>query len=127
MGKILLVDDAAFLRALLREIVESDGHTVVAEAADGADAIEKYRAYRPDLVILDISMPEMGGMSALKAIMNENPRARVVMCSALGTRHLIVEAIRLGAIDFILKPFRTERVLEAVRRALSPAAQRAAD
>jgi len=127
MGKILLVDDAAFLRAILRDIVEGVGHKVVGEAADGTEAVEKFRMLRPDLVILDISMPEMGGLTALKLIMQEDPKAKVIMCSALGTRHLIVEAVRLGGIDFVLKPFRSERVLDAVQRALYPKTARAAD
>jgi len=127
MGNIMLVDDAAFLRAILKDIVESGGHKVIAEAADGAEAVDKYRLFRPDLVILDISMPGMGGMTALQLIMKEDPQAKVVMCSALGNRQLILESVRLGAIDFILKPFRAERVMDAVQRAFYPAAKRAAD
>lgn len=123
----MLVDDAAFLRAILKDIVESGGHKVIAEAADGAEAVDKYRLFRPDLVILDISMPGMGGMTALQLIMKEDPQAKVVMCSALGNRQLILESVRLGAIDFILKPFRAERVMDAVQRAFYPAAKRAAD
>jgi two-component system, chemotaxis family, chemotaxis protein CheY len=120
MAKILIVDDAAFLRAMLKGILEEGGHTIVSEASNGSEAIEKYKTYRPDLVTMDVNMPDMGGLETMEHIMRIDPHARMVMCSSLGHRHLIVDAVNRGARDYILKPFLSTRVLEAVDRALQP-------
>ncbi|HZG57832.1 response regulator [Paenibacillus sp.] len=125
MATIMIADDAAFLRAMLKDLLETAGHRVVTEAANGLEAVEKYRAYRPDLVVLDVNMPEMGGVEALEEIMSGDPRAKVVMCSALGHRHLIVNSVHRGAKDYILKPFHSERILDAVDRVLHPAVRQA--
>lgn len=125
MATIMIADDAAFLRAMLKDVLEKAGHEVITEAANGIEAVDKYRAYRPDLVIMDLNMPEMGGIEALETIRQADPGARVVMCTALGHRHLIVDAVRCGALDYILKPFHTERVVDSVERALHPAIRKA--
>lgn len=119
MAKIMVVDDAAFLRAMLKEILVQGGHTVVAEASNGEEAIEKYRTFRPDLVTMDITMPVMEGVEALKEIRAIDPGAKVVMCSAIGQRQFVLDAIQSGAKDFIVKPFQSSRVLEAVNKAIS--------
>jgi two-component system chemotaxis response regulator CheY len=118
MSTIMIVDDAAFLRAMLKEILEQGGHEVVAEASNGEEAIEKYDVLRPDLVTMDMTMPIMEGLEALREIRKLDPKARVVMCSALGQKQLILEAIQSGAKDFIMKPFQSSRVLDAVNKAL---------
>ncbi|TLS49737.1 response regulator [Paenibacillus antri] len=120
MATILIADDAAFLRVMLKDLLERAGHTVVTEAANGLEAIDKYRAYRPELVILDLNMPEMGGIEALEHIMRMDAKAKVIMCSALGHRHLIVNSVHRGAKDYILKPFNADRVLTAVDRVFHP-------
>ncbi|MBW5448297.1 response regulator [Cohnella sp. CFH 77786] len=119
MARIMIVDDAAFLRAMLREILTQGGHEVVTEASDGEDAVEKYKTYRPDLVTMDITMPVMEGVEALKRIRGFDAAAKVIMCSAVGQRQMILEAIQNGAKDFIVKPFQSSRVLEAVNKAVS--------
>lgn len=101
MAKIMVVDDAAFLRAMLKDILVKAGHEVVSEAANGMEAVDKYRALRPDLVTMDITMPVMEGVEALKEIRKIDPSANVVMCSAMGQKNLIIEAIQSGAKDFI--------------------------
>lgn len=116
----MIVDDAAFLRVMLKDILENEGHVVVSEAANGIEAVEKYRTYRPELVTMDLNMPEMGGLEATEQIMRVDPKAKIVMCSSLGHRHLIVNAVNRGARDYILKPFHSTRVLEAVERAMHP-------
>ncbi|WP_135556577.1 response regulator [Paenibacillus cymbidii] len=116
MATVMVVDDASFMRIMLRQLIEGAGHTVVCEAVDGLDAIDKYKKYRPDLVTMDITMPEMEGVDALRAIRQFDPRARVIMCSAVGHQHRIVEAIQLGASDFLVKPFMKERVVEALHK-----------
>ncbi|QTH41474.1 response regulator [Cohnella sp. LGH] len=118
MAKIMVVDDAAFLRAMLKDILVKAGHEVVSEAANGMEAVDKYRALRPDLVTMDITMPVMEGVEALKEIRKIDPSANVVMCSAMGQKNLIIEAIQSGAKDFIVKPFQSNRVLEAVSKAI---------
>ncbi len=125
MATIMIADDAAFLRVMLKDLLEREGHTVVTEAANGVEAVDKYRAYRPELVILDLNMPEMGGMEALEELMRMDAKANVVMCSALGHKHHIVGAVRRGAKDYILKPFHSERVVSAVDRVLQPAVRKA--
>ncbi len=115
--KILVVDDLEFMRNLIRDILETGGHEVVAEAADGRQAMLLRRAWRPDLTLMDIAMPRMDGLEALRRIRKEDPSARVVMCSSLGDQERILEAIRWGAADFVVKPFRKERLLSAIRKA----------
>lgn len=114
--RILIVDDALFMRNMLRDIFVSAGFEVVGEAGNGQEAVERYRELRPDLVTMDIVMPLRSGIEALQDIMSFHPQARVVMCSALGQETLVVEAVEAGASDFIVKPFKAERVLEVVRR-----------
>lgn len=116
--KILVVDDLEFMRTLIRDILETGGHEIVAEAADGRQALLLRRAWNPDLTLMDISMPRMDGLEALKRIKDDNPDSRVVMCSSLGEQEKILEAIRLGASDYVVKPFRKERLLSAVRKAV---------
>ena len=118
--RILVVDDLEFMRSLIRDILETGGHEIVAEAADGRQALLLRRAWKPDLVLMDISMPRMDGIQALERIMTEDPSARVVMCSSLGDQAQILQAIRMGAADYVVKPFRRERLLSAVRKAGAP-------
>lgn len=116
MANILLVDDAAFMRMMLKDILTKNGYTVVGEAENGLKAIDKYRELKPDLALMDITMPEMDGLQALKKIKGEWPDAKVVMCSAMGQQAMVIEAIQSGARDFIVKPFQPDRVIEAVRK-----------
>ncbi|MBT9281446.1 MAG: response regulator [Hydrogenibacillus schlegelii] len=119
MGKrILVVDDAAFMRMMLKDILTKNGYEVVGEAPDGAKAVELYQELKPDLVTMDITMPEMDGIQALKEIKKIDPQAKVIMCSAMGQQAMVIEAIQAGAKDFVVKPFQAERVLEAVRKLL---------
>ena len=120
MATILVVDDAAFMRLMLKDMLERAGHMVVSEAANGLEAVDKYRAHRPDLVIMDLNMPELGGIEALEQIVRFDAKAKIIMCSALGHKHLIVSAVRRGAKDYVLKPFQSERVLGAISRVLNP-------
>ena len=115
---VLIVDDAEFMRVMLREIVEDMGLTVVGEAADGSEAVDLYRHLRPDLVLLDITMPQMDGTEALRAIMDLHPEAAVVMITALGQKEQVLTAIKAGARDFIIKPFDQERVQDTLERIL---------
>ena len=115
--RLLIVDDLEFMRTLIRDILESGGHEVVAEAADGRQALLLRRAWKPDLTLMDISMPRMDGLEALRRIKAEAPESPVVMCSSLGDQEKILEAIRYGASDYVVKPFRKERLLSAVRKA----------
>jgi len=117
-AKILIVDDLSFMRMIQKEILSQRGYVVVGEASNGLEAVEKYRSLRPDLVLLDITMPQMNGLEAMRKIFSIDPQARVIMCSALGQQNLIVEAIRAGVKDFIVKPFKPERMLSAIERAL---------
>ena len=117
MGKnIMICDDAAFMRMMLKDILVKEGYEVVGEAVNGADGVEKYNSLKPDLVTMDITMPEMDGIAALKAIRASDPAAKVVMCSAMGQQAMVVESIQAGARDFIVKPFQAERVIEAVKK-----------
>ncbi|MCQ2550359.1 MAG: response regulator [Lachnospiraceae bacterium] len=119
MGKsILITDDAAFMRMMLKDILVKDGYEVVGEAVNGADAVEKYGSLKPDLVTMDITMPEMDGIAALKAIKASDPGAKVIMCSAMGQQAMVIESIQAGAKDFIVKPFQRERVLEAIKKVI---------
>ncbi|MFD1850371.1 response regulator [Oceanobacillus bengalensis] len=120
MGKrILIVDDAAFMRMMVKDILTKNGFEVVGEAQDGLQAIEKYNELKPDLVTMDITMPEMDGITALKKIKEVNPEAKIIMCSAMGQQAMVIDAIQAGAKDFIVKPFQADRVIEAIQKALS--------
>jgi two-component system chemotaxis response regulator CheY len=118
-NKVLIVDDAAFMRMMIKEILSKNGYSVVGEASDGAQAVEKYKELGPDLVTMDITMPEMDGITALKEIKKMDPNARVIMCSAMGQQAMVIDAIQAGAKDFIVKPFQADRVLEAIKKTLS--------
>ena len=105
MAKILVTDDAAFMRMMVKDILTKGGHEVVGEAENGKQAVDKYKELKPDLVTMDITMPEMDGIEALKAIKAEDPNANVIMCSAMGQQAMVLEAIQAGAKDFVVKPF----------------------
>lgn len=113
---ILIVDDAAFMRMMIKDILSKNGYNVVGEAENGAKAFEKYNELHPDLVLMDITMPEMDGIAALKKIKGSDPNAMIIMCSAMGQQAMVIEAIQSGAKDFIVKPFQADRVLEAVKK-----------
>ena len=113
---ILICDDAAFMRMMIKDILTKNGYNVAGEAENGAKAVEKYAEVKPDLVLTDITMPEMDGIQALKKIKSSDPAAMVIMCSAMGQQAMVIEAIQAGAKDFIVKPFQAERVLEAVKK-----------
>lgn len=115
-GRILIVDDALFMRGVLKKILEEHGYQVVGEGKNGVEAIEKYNALKPDLVTMDITMPDMTGVAALKEIRAIDSQAKVVMCSAIGQKAVVLEAIQNGAMDFIVKPFQAATVLETLRR-----------
>ena len=116
--RVLVVDDAAFMRMMVKDILSKNGYEVVGEAENGMKAVEKFAELRPDLVTMDITMPEMDGISAVKAIRKIDPKAKIVMCSAMGQQAMVIEAIPAGARDFIVNPFQADRVLEAVRKAV---------
>lgn len=118
-AKVLIVDDAAFMRMMIKDILSKNGFDVVGEAENGEVAVEKYKELSPDLVTMDITMPEKDGIEALKDIKKINPAAIVIMCSAMGQQAMVIDAIQAGAKDFIVKPFQAERVLEAINKALS--------
>jgi two-component system chemotaxis response regulator CheY len=119
VGKSVLVcDDAIFMRTMVGDILTQAGFEVVGEAESGLEAVERFRELRPDLVTMDIVMPDMGGIDAVREIVKIDPEARVLMCSAMGQQALVVEAIQAGAKDFVVKPFQPSRVLEAVTRVL---------
>lgn len=115
-NRVMIVDDALFMRNMLRDILSGNGFEVVAEAANGNEAVEQYRLHKPDLVTMDIVMPLKSGIEALQEIIQEDPAARVVMCSALGQESLVMEAVQSGARDFIIKPFDETRVLDVLAR-----------
>jgi two-component system chemotaxis response regulator CheY len=119
MPSVLIADDAAFMRMMLKNVLTEAGYEVVGEAENGAVAVSKYRELSPDLTTMDITMPEMDGLAALKEIRAGDPAARVVMCSAMGQQSMVIESIQAGAKDFIVKPFQPDRVLEAVQKALA--------
>jgi two-component system chemotaxis response regulator CheY len=118
MAKIMIVDDAAFMRMMIKNTLTKNGFSDFVEAQDGAEAVEKYAAEKPDMVFMDITMPNMDGLQALKKIKEGNPEARIVMCTAMGQQSMVVEAIKYGAKDFIVKPFNAERIVEAVNQIL---------
>ena len=119
MARVLVVDDAAFMRKMVTDALASGGHEVIGEAGNGAEGVEQFQELRPDLVTLDITMPEKDGLEALKEIMALDPSARVIMCSALGQESKVLESIKLGAKDFVVKPFEQDRVNAAVGKALA--------
>jgi two-component system chemotaxis response regulator CheY len=116
--RVLIVDDAAFMRMMLRDILVRGGYEIVGEAENGQRAVELFRELKPELVTMDITMPEMDGITALKEIRAQDPEAIVIMCSAMGQQGLVIDAIQAGAKDFIVKPFQPERVLEAIKKAV---------
>lgn len=118
MAKILVVDDAAFMRMMVKDALSKGGFTDVTEASDGAQAVEEFEKISPDLVIMDITMPNMDGLQALKEIKSRHPEATVVMCSAMGQESMVIEAIKSGAKDFIVKPFKADRILKTVNNIL---------
>ena len=119
MAKILIVDDATFMRMMLKDILTKAGHEVVAEAGNGNEAAEKYIEFHPDLVTMDITMPDCDGLEGLSKIMEANSNAKVVMCSAMGQQAMVIESIQSGAKDFIVKPFQAEKVITSVNNALN--------
>ncbi len=118
MARVLIADDAAFMRMMIKNILTQNGHEVVGEAANGAEAVSKHAELAPDVTTMDITMPEKDGIAALKEILAANPAARIIMCSALGQEAKVIESIRSGAKDFVVKPFQQDRVLAAVEKAL---------
>ena len=118
MARVLIADDAAFMRMMIKNILTQNGHEVVGEAENGAQAVVKYAELKPDVTTMDITMPEQDGIAALKEILAADPAAKVVMCSALGQEAKVIESIRSGARDFVVKPFQQDRVLAAVTKAL---------
>lgn len=119
MAKILVVDDAAFMRKMVGDILQDGGHEIISEASNGVEAIEKYTTFKPDLVTMDITMPEMEGIEALKKIIKLDPKAKIIMVSAMGQQIMVINAIQSGAKDFIVKPFQSDRVLAAVDNVLA--------
>jgi len=118
MASILIVDDAAFMRMMIKDILTKNNYQIVGEAANGIEAVEKYKELKPDLVTMDITMPEKDGIEALKEIKQLDPNAKVIMCSAMGQQSMVIDAIQSGAKDFIVKPFQADRVLEAIQKVL---------
>jgi two-component system chemotaxis response regulator CheY len=116
---ILVVDDAAFMRMMIKNILTKEGYNVVGEAENGKVAVNLYEKLKPDLVTMDITMPEMDGIEGVKAIRQMDPEARIIMCSAMGQQSMVMEAIQAGAKDFIVKPFQHERILQAIERVLA--------
>ncbi|PRO64266.1 response regulator [Alkalicoccus urumqiensis] len=119
MATLLITDDAAFMRMTLKKMVTDAGYDVIGEAENGQQAVELYNEHKPDLVTMDITMPEMNGIEALEKIKAANPDAKVVMCSAMGQQNMVVDAIQKGAVDFIVKPFDEARIKESLEKALS--------
>lgn len=113
---VLICDDAAFMRMMIKDILSKNGYNIAGEAENGLKAIEKYNELKPDLVLMDITMPEMDGIEALKKIKEADPNATIIMCSAMGQQAMVIESIQSGAKDFIVKPFQADRVIEAVQK-----------
>ncbi|MBI6872739.1 response regulator [Clostridium aciditolerans] len=116
MAKILIVDDAAFMRMMIKDILEKNGFQIVGEANNGLKAVELYKKEKPDVVTMDITMPDMDGIEAVKEIKAFDPAAKIIMCSAMGQQTMVMDAIKAGARDFIVKPFQPDRVLEAIKK-----------
>lgn len=119
MSGVLIVDDLEFMRTALRDILENAGISVAGEAVNGREGVQYYRDLAPAVVLLDITMPEMDGLTALRKIRRQDPSSRIIMCSAMGQEDIILKAIRYGARDFVVKPFKPERIVSAVRKALN--------
>lgn len=117
--RVLIVDDLAFIKLIIRDTLEKKGFEVVGEASNGIEAVDLYSKLRPDVVLMDITMPRMDGIQALSKIMEIDRNAKVIMCSALGQQRLIIQAIQLGAKDFIVKPFKPERIIGAIKKVLN--------
>jgi two-component system chemotaxis response regulator CheY len=117
--RILIVDDAAFMRMMIKDILTKNGYEVVGEAENGAKAVQMYKELKPDLVTMDITMPEMDGIQAVKEIKKIDSSAKIIMCSAMGQQTMVMEAIQAGARDFVVKPFQQERVIQAIEKAFS--------
>lgn len=118
MKRVMVCDDAAFMRMLIKDILVKNGYEIAAEAENGLRAVERYPEAKPDLVLMDITMPEVDGIEAVRRIKALDPNANVIMCSAMGQQAMVIEAIQAGAKDFIVKPFQADRVLEAVRKVI---------
>ncbi len=116
--RVLIVDDAAFMRMMVKDVLSKNGYEIVGEAENGQKAIEKYKELTPDLVVMDITMPEVDGIQAVKEIKAHDANAKIVMCSAMGQQAMVIESIQAGAKDFIVKPFQPDRVLEAVKKVI---------
>ncbi|BAU28811.1 two-component system chemotaxis response regulator CheY [Aneurinibacillus soli] len=116
--RVMIVDDASFMRMMIKGFLTKHGYTVAEEAANGLEAVEKYKQVNPDLVTMDITMPEMDGIEAVKGIRALDPNAKIIMCSAMGQQNMVVQAIQAGARDFIVKPFQEDRVIEAIKKVL---------
>ena len=116
MKRVLVADDASFMRQMIRDIIEPEGYEVVGEASDGVEVVEKFKELQPDMVMMDIVMPKRSGIDAVKAIKSEDPDASIVMCSALGQETLVMEAIQAGAKDFIVKPFKPDAVVGTLKK-----------
>jgi two-component system chemotaxis response regulator CheY len=114
--RVMVVDDAAFMRMMIKDILTKNGYEIVGEAENGLKAVERYKELQPDLVIMDITMPEMDGIQAVKEIKKINPDAKIMMCSAMGQQAMVIESIQAGARDFVVKPFQSDRVIEAVQK-----------
>jgi two-component system, chemotaxis family, chemotaxis protein CheY len=118
-ARVLIVDDLSFIKLLIRDTLEKTGFEVVGEASNGIEAIELYRKLKPDVVLMDITMPRMDGIQALQEIIKYDKNAKVIMCSALGQQRLIIQSIQYGAKDFIVKPFKQERIVGAIKKVLN--------
>ena len=118
MSSVLIVDDAAFMRMMLKDILTKNGLQVVGEAVNGSDAVEKYKELQPDVVTMDITMPEKDGITAVKEIRAIYPQAKIIMCSAMGQQPMVLEAIQAGAKDFVVKPFQADRVMGSIKKVL---------
>ncbi|MCZ8515710.1 response regulator [Paenibacillus filicis] len=118
MAKVMVVDDAAFMRMMLKTMLSEEGHEIVGEASNGLEAVNAYMSIRPDVVTMDITMPEMDGVTAVREIRKLDPQAKIIMCSAMGQKAMVVEAITAGAKDFVVKPFQKDRVVESLNNVL---------
>lgn len=114
MAAVLIVDDTLFMRASIRQMLEANGHSVAGEASNGVEAIEKYAAVKPDVILMDITMPDMDGLEALRRIKEIDPNAKVIMCTAMGQQAMVAKAVELGAQQFIVKPFQPDRLMAAI-------------
>lgn len=116
MTRILITDDAAFMRTMIKSVLVKEGYEVAGEASNGNECVQLYQELKPDLAIVDITMPQKDGIAAVKEIIEIDPNAKIIMCSALGHQNKIIEALEAGARDFIVKPFEPQRIIEAVKR-----------